>query len=90
MPESTECNFYIKRILKTNVAVVFKMNTQIVDVIFNDSRELIFDYHMQLVTFITKEGKKIVQNATGMAETKNLEFLKYLKYVQKLFQKLAK
>ena len=88
-PDLKDCQFFVRRVLKTNVALVFKLNSQVVDVLFFDGKKLVFDYKTQLVTFVNKNGERIVRDAIGIAETGQHEFLKYLKYVQKLFQKLS-
>lgn len=84
-----ECELYVKRILRTNVASIFKMSDKSVQVIFCDLAELTFDYFGKTITYTPKSGEKRLFYLDDIRENENPEFMKHLKYVQKLFQKIS-
>ncbi len=84
-PPTEQSGVYVRRILKTQVAVVFKLSTKLVQVLFCDLKELVLDYRTQLITLSSPKGDRSVATAAGIRDGQHPEFRKYIKYIQSLF-----
>lgn len=80
---------YIRRVLKTQVAAVFKLSNRLVQAVFCDLKELVLDHKSQLITLMAKGGYKVVQDVKIVSDPKPNEFSKYLRYMQSLFKNMA-
>lgn len=88
-PPTEPCGVYVRRVLKTQAAIVFKLSTRLVHVHFCDLKELVLDFRTQLLTLISPNGDKSVMPAAGAAEEDHPEFKKYVKYIQSLLTQFA-
>ncbi len=71
---------YVKRMLKTNHATMFRMNKNLFQVIFADKTELLFNYDHRIITYRDKDGTKTQHPLETALDSSNKSMIKRLKY----------
>lgn len=88
--ESLERFVFIKKWLTTPHAMIFRLNTKVVQVYFHDRTEIMLCSVRKEVAFVNKSGEVTVSMLRTAGESGNLEMTKRLKYTKEILTSLLK
>lgn len=73
---------FVKKWTKTKHAILFRLTNKAIQVIFQDSTELLLSSNTQILTYRNKQGIRSVHMLTQALESSNQEMAKRLKYMK--------
>jgi len=79
---------YVKKLIKAQDIVIFRLSNQTLQVIFTDGISIIVNHPRQLVTYIDKEGSKCQFNINYVATCDNEDVIKRLKQMQEILKQV--
>ena len=79
---------YLRKWMTTSNATFFRLSNRIVQVNFKDKTELMLNSQDKLVTYVEKNGDRIVAELDVAMENTNLKLVKRLKYTKDILQHL--
>eukprot|EP00357_Protocruzia_adherens_P027132 CAMPEP_0115009622 /NCGR_PEP_ID=MMETSP0216-20121206/22751_1 /TAXON_ID=223996 /ORGANISM="Protocruzia adherens, Strain Boccale" /LENGTH=677 /DNA_ID=CAMNT_0002377523 /DNA_START=60 /DNA_END=2093 /DNA_ORIENTATION=+ len=81
-PPMTETPVYVKKWMRTNHAIMFRLSNKIVQVNFKDRTEIVLNSETRLVTYLNKRGERSTHPLSTALESSNQEMAKRLKYTK--------
>ena len=78
---------YVKQWLRTKHAVVFRLNTKVIQACFKDNTELILCVDSKLVTYYDKNKNPETYSMTAAEQSKNEDMTKRLRYTKDILSK---
>ena len=75
---------YLKKFVKTNHSVLFRLSNKTVQVSFHDKTELILSQENKTVTYINKKRQKLIYPLYIALDSDNKEMTKRLRYTKKI------
>eukprot|EP00854_Cymbomonas_tetramitiformis_P007815 gene7815-9283_t len=77
---------YVKKWLKTNHAIIFRLSNKTIQVDFNDSTEIVLSSESRCVTYVNKELQRVTYSLSDLPQQADL--LKRLKYTKEILLQL--
>eukprot|EP00828_Plagiopyla_frontata_P033504 TRINITY_DN4350_c0_g1_i3.p1 TRINITY_DN4350_c0_g1~~TRINITY_DN4350_c0_g1_i3.p1 ORF type:complete len:318 (+),score=41.02 TRINITY_DN4350_c0_g1_i3:645-1598(+) len=75
---------YLKKWMKTEHAIMFKLSNNIVQVNFTDRTEVILSPELKMLTYVNKKGERSNYPLATALESTNVEMTKRLKYTKEI------
>ncbi len=79
---------YLKKFVKTNHSVLFRLSNKTVQVSFHDKTELILSQENKTVTYINKKRQKLIYPLYIALDSDNKEMTKRLRYTKKILMSM--
>ena len=73
---------YVKKWMKTKHAIMFRMNSKVVQVIFQDQTEILLSSELKIVTYVNKKSERLHYPLSTALQSSNQEMSKRLKYTK--------
>ena len=79
---------YLKKFVKTNHSVLFRLSNKTVQVSFHDKTEMILSQENKTVTYINKKRQKLIYPIYIALDSDNKEMTKRLRYTKKILMSM--
>lgn len=73
---------YVKKWMRTKHAIMFRMSSKVVQVIFQDQTEIILSSELKVVTYVNKKHERLNYPLSTALQSSNQEMAKRLKYTK--------
>ena len=73
---------YVKKWMRTKHAIMFRMSSKVVQVIFQDQTEIILSSELKVVTYVNKRHERLHYPLSTALQSNNQEMAKRLKYTK--------
>jgi polo-like kinase 1 len=82
--------FYVKRIMKTQHSIMFRLSNKIIQIFFVDKSEVIMSTECNDFIFKDKNGEEKIDTIAAVMNSNNSDMIKRIKYVKSLLIKYVK